>query len=114
MKKTHTEGLCTVSCQIKENVLLEVKSVCHLCDHLLAYSPLQRVREENDEVLVQLVLAHRLDVHHALDVAELKVGEETIEDLDVLPDSLGVLGLRGEALLAKQVTDLLRVVVPCF
>lgn len=68
--------------------------------------PLEGVGEEDDEVLLQLVLPHGLDVDHALDVGELELGEEPVEDLDVLADLLGVLGLRGQALLAEEGADL--------
>ena len=73
-----------------------------LRDHLVLEGPLQRVREEDDEVLVQLILPGALHVHHALHVAVLELGEEAVEDLEVLADALRVLRRRAEALLAQQ------------
>ena len=55
---------------------------------------------------MELVLLDGLDVDHALDVGELELGEEPVEDLEVLADLLRVLGAGGEGLLAEELTDL--------
>ena len=70
--------------------------------HFVLERPLQRVREENYQVLVQLILPGALHVHHALHIAVLKFGEEAVEDLEILAYVLRVLRGWAEALLAQQ------------
>ena len=70
--------------------------------HFVLERPLQRVRKEDYEVLVQLILPGALHVHHALHIAVLEFGEEPVEDLEILADVLRVLRERAEALLAQQ------------
>ena len=47
-------------------------------------------------------------MHHARDVGELELGEESVEDLEVLVDVLGVVRGGGEALLPQEGANLLQ------
>ena len=49
-----------------------------------------------------------LHMHHARDVGELELGEESVEDLEVLVDVLGVVRGGGEALLPQEGANLLQ------
>lgn len=65
-----------------------------LGDHLPVNCSLKRVREQADDVLLDLKFFRCLDVHHAGNVGELKLGEKSVEYLEVFVNFLCIVWCR--------------------